>query len=73
MPAVAPAAYVWAGANTTGPGATAGRKLMQTKENVVAHASRVADAPLSVEVLAPLLAPGEQPRRPYSMRAAPVR
>ena len=58
VPAAAPAAYVWAGANSTIP--AAGRKLMQTKQNVATHASRVADAPLSAAVLAPLLAPGEQ-------------
>ena len=59
-PALAPAAYVWAGANATGAGATAGRKLMQTTESAASHAARVADAPLSAAVLAPLLAPGKQ-------------
>ncbi|CAL5224249.1 g6902 [Coccomyxa viridis] len=63
-PAIAPAAYVWAGANATGPGATAataGRKLMQSSQSAASHAARVADAPLSAAVLAPLLAPATSP------------
>lgn len=74
VPAVAPAAYVWAGAggaNATAAGTTAGRKLMQTKENVATHASRVADAPLSAAALAPLLAPGELHLLPSQYNAWP--
>ena len=59
VPSIAPAAYIWAGANTTGAGATAGRKLMQTTQAAATHAARVADAPLSAAALAPFLAPGE--------------
>ncbi|CAK0785325.1 hypothetical protein CVIRNUC_008532 [Coccomyxa viridis] len=63
-PAVAPAAYVWAGATADAPvaaAATAGRKLMQTKEKVASHASRIADSPISAAALAPLLAPASAP------------
>ena len=61
VPSIAPAAYIWAGANATGAGATAGRKLMQTTQAAATHAARVADAPLSAAALAPYLAPGDSP------------